>query len=126
MSDAAQHGTPFDNHAIDIAGSEKLRDPSMFAEWIFVDALDHFAGAPTVTRRHTVFQIPGNALDAVSALANHREPARPTIVVMREAKARVEIGQIVNQFIDVIALVLQCRGHCEPIALGKKAHNAPT
>ena len=95
MCNAAHHRTPFNDHPVDIARAEKLRDPSMLAERIFVNALDHFAGAPTVSRRHAIFEITKNRLNSVNTLAIHGEAAAPTVFLLRETETRVEICEII-------------------------------
>src|SRR5687768_10755412 len=98
MCDAAQHRTPFDDDAINVTGPKELRHPAIFAERVFVDALHHFTRAPAVLMRHTIFEVTGNALDAVGALADHGEPPGPAVLVLAEAETGIEVRQIINEF----------------------------
>src|SRR6185503_13177510 len=74
---------------------------------------------------HAVFQITGNALDAVSPLADHREAATPAILVLREAEACIEVREIINQLLDVVTFVFERGGNCQPVSLGEETDDPP-
>ena len=121
MRDLPQQAAPLDDHAVDVAGAEQFRHPPLFAQRVLVDARDDLLGPGTVFRRHAVFQVTGDGLQAVTLVANHGEPARPTVVLAAEPEAGVEIGHIINQFVQRIALVFQRGGQGESVALREEA-----
>ncbi|MDB6016090.1 MAG: hypothetical protein JWR19_579 [Pedosphaera sp.] len=121
VGDLAQQAAPFDDDAVDVAGAHEVGDPSVFVQRVFVDGGDNLFGARAIFGRHAVFQIAGDGLLAELLMAGEGETARPTVFFAAETEASIEIGQIVNQFVQGISRVLERGGDGESVALGKEA-----
>jgi hypothetical protein len=121
VRDLAEKAAPLDDDAINIAAAEEVGDPEVFVQRIFVDGRDDLFRARAVFRRHTVFQISGNGLLAENPMRRDGEASAPAVFLAAKTKAGVEVGEVVNHFIERITGVFESGGNGEAIALRKKA-----
>src|SRR5262245_1031279 len=121
-----EQATPFDNRAVDVAGAEQVSHPAVFVQRIFVHGRDNLLRAGTVFGRQTVFEIAGNALQSIPIVTRDGQTSAPAIVLAAEAKARVKIRQVINEFIERIFLVFERSGDGESVTLLEETHESST
>ena len=107
LANLPEQTAPFDDHAVNVTCAEKLRHPARLVQRILVDARNDLFRAAPVTRRHAVLQITGNRLQAEELMARDRKTTSVTILFAAETEARVEIREVVDQFVERIPAVLQ-------------------
>src|ERR1700722_7651760 len=117
VRDFPERAPPLDNHAVDVPRAQDFRDPTVFARRVFLNCSHYLLRARSILRRHAAFQVAGNGLWTVGVLANHRQAPRPTAVLGGKTKIGVQVSQVVNQFVDRIGILFQCRGHSQTVAL---------
>src|SRR5437667_10600283 len=98
----------------------------MFIHRILVYRGDDLFGSGAIFGRHAVFKIAGNGLQPVFLTADNAQSSTPTIVVAAEAKAGVEVCQIVNHFIERIAFIFERGSHSHSVAFRKDTNPAAT
>ncbi|MCZ7635045.1 MAG: hypothetical protein M5U12_02630 [Verrucomicrobia bacterium] len=54
-------------------------------------------------------------------MAGERQPAGPTVVVASKAEAGVEVGEVVDHFVEGIRFLLEAGGDGQAVALGEEA-----
>src|SRR5690606_2217739 len=111
VGDLSQGAAPFDDHAVDVARAKQVRDPLVFGHRIVMDRRNDEFRPRTVLGWHAVFEIPGSGLESVVRLAYHGEAPRPAILFTAEAEAGIEVGQVVNEFVQRIGFILQRGGN---------------
>src|SRR4029078_7911737 len=70
---------------------------------------------------HAVLQIAGNALQSEKLMAGHGQAPSVTILLAAETETGVEIGHVVDEFVERIGGILQRRANGEPILLLEEA-----
>ena len=123
VGNLAQKTPPFDDDAVDVARAQKIGDPGVFAQGIFMDGGNDLFRARAIFGRHAVFQIAGDGLLAEYLMAGNGQPPAPAIFLAAKPKPGVKIGQVVNQFIERIARIFQPGGNGQAIALRKETHD---
>ena len=113
MGDLAKQASPFDNNPINISYPNQIGDPALFAQRIFVNGRDDLLRAGAVLRRKAVFQIAGNRLQTKLFVGSNREASSPAVFIAAKAKTGIEVGEVVNKFVQQIFFIFQRRGNCQ-------------
>ena len=125
VGDLAEKAAPFDDDAVDVAGAKEVGEPRVLVERVLVNGGDYLLGADAVFGRDAVFEITGYGLKAEGVVADEPKAAAPAVgVFTAKTESGVEIGEIVNEFVEGIRLVLERGGDGKSVALGKETDNA--
>ena len=116
-----KQAAPFDDDAVNIARADEVGDPGLFDGGIFVDGGDDLFRARAVFGRDAVFEITGDGLLAEELVAGDGEAARPAIFLAAKTKTSVEVGEVVDHFIEGIAGVFQSRRRWRGRRCGKRS-----
>ena len=91
-------------------------------ERVLVDGGDDLLGAGAVFGRHAVFEVAGDGLQAIPLVADDPQPAAPAVDVLAgEAEPGVQVGEVVDQFVERIGFVLERGGDGQAVALAEEA-----
>src|SRR5438093_1956191 len=89
VSNLPEKAAPFDDRTVDVAGTEQVGNPDMFAERVLVDRGNDLLGASPIFWRHPIFQVAGNRLKAELVMTNEREAATATVAFTTETKSGI-------------------------------------
>jgi hypothetical protein len=121
VGDLAEETAPFNDDAVDVADAEDIGDPGVFAGGIFMDAGDDLFGIGAVFGRQAIFEVTGDGLEAESFLAGDGEASCPAAFFAAEAESGIEVGEVVDQFVERIGIVFEPGSDGEAIAVGEEA-----
>src|SRR6266699_3187660 len=81
MPNLPKQAAPFDYHPVYVAGPEQVGDPAVLVQRVLVDRGNDLFGPSAVLRRHTIFEVAWNGLQAKFLVASQRKTATPAIVL---------------------------------------------
>ena len=125
VGDLAEQGSPFDDDAVDVAVAEEVGHVPVLAVGVTVDGVDDEVGAVAVLGRDAVLEVAFDVLVSVLRVAGDGEAATPPVVVAAEAESGVEVGEVVDEFVERIRRLFEGGGDGEADAALEEADDAP-
>src|SRR5579884_1552350 len=110
MRDLPQQTPPFDDDAVNVAHAKQISDPRLLRERIFMDGGNNLFRSRAIFWRNAIFEITRHGELPEGLMARKGKPSAPAIFLAAKTESRVEVRQIVNQFVQWIRFVFQSRG----------------